>query len=281
MIAEKGIEHFSTQNNKASRKLGGVVVERHNELNYTHYALTGSSAEPIEIYLADELKMAGLPFRRLKEFVISELERVESDPFGETCIDPHVSNPEAQSKRAVNHLREGIQAAITLPVAVKTSFESQDDPDVRKEDLIDQFLYMRELQLVSQERLSNKQKTILEFLSVYGAVRVGSQEFLIMRYIAGATETEDIVVPYQTYGWPGSGDPDSEYALRASGHRDLLEAIGFKLPPEILRYRYIAGMLSGILGMPLYDLAGRNLLYYSEGESRKYVIIDQVRHKFG
>lgn len=280
MITERGMTQFSTRDDQASRKLGNIVFARNDELKYTHYTLHGNSAEPLEIYIADELKMTGLPFKRLKRYAIRELRRIKSDSLGETNIDPHVSERFARSRRAVNCLRERIQGAINLPIAVKSSVESQKDSDLEKEDLIDQFLFMRELQFASQMRLSDKQKKVFGFLPVYGAIRADGQDFLIMKHIMGATEIQDREVPFITHGWAGGGDPYSEYAVAISEHKALLEAIGFDLPSAgSVRYRYITSELSSLLGMRLHDLAGRNVLYHSDGGKRKYVIIDQVRNE--
>lgn len=279
MILNKEIAQCVNNEKVASRRLGGVVVNRNENLRYSHYTVSDSITNLVEVYITDELRMAGLPFRELKRLAAIELKRIKDDPFGETSIDPHVSDADARAQRAVNRLRESIQEAVTFPIAVKSSVESERDTYYGKEDLIDQFLFMRELQFVSQERLSDEQKALLEFLPVYGAVKSNVREFLIMKRIVGATEIHDVVVPFQTYGWAGSGDPDSELALVTSEHEDLIEAIGFKLPPKLLRYRYITMAFNEVLGVYLHDLAGRNVLYYSENGNRKYAVIDQVRHR--
>lgn len=259
-------------------QVGNVSVERNNELGYTRYNISKPDG-PIDVYISDELRNFGLPFRKLKELAVAELDRVRNDPFGETSIDPHVSEDSFRAQRAVNRLEDKLQALIGKPLAIKSSVSSQGN-FYKREDLLDQYLFMRQLQLRAQERLTNRQKATLEFLPVYGAIRVGNQEFLIMKYIEGANEIEDHTLRFLSHGWMGSGDPYFEPGFSASEHRDLLEALGNDYVGHgCVRWRHISFALSEILGISINDLAGRNVLYYQDGKSNKYVIIDQPKNR--
>lgn len=260
-------------------QIGNVSVERNNELGYTHYNVFKTDG-PIDVYISDELRNFGLPFRKLKELAIAELDRVRNDPFGETSIDPHVYEDSFRAQRAVNRLEDELQALIGEPLAIKSSVSSQGENFYKREDLLDQYLFMRQLQLRAQEHLNDRQKATLEFLPVYGAIRVGNQEFLIMKYIKGANEIEDHALRFLTLGWMGSGDPYFEPGFSASEHRDFLEALGNDYVRHgCVRWRHISFALGEILGISINDLAGRNVLYYQDGKSKKYVIIDQLRNR--
>lgn len=220
-----------------------------------------------------------MSFRRLKEAALVELERLRRDPFGETSIDPHVLESEFQGRRAVNSLQEDIQSLVRLPVAIKSTF-GPEKGYFRREDLVDQFIFMRELQFRARECLLEQQRETIEFLPVYGVIKTREQDFLIMKRIEGGTEIADCRVRFLSYGWPGSGDPDYEPAFYAKDHQDLLEAMGLRnTAVEPIRWRYITQHLGNQLGLRLHDLAGRNVLYYQEEDRQKYVVIDQVRDK--
>jgi hypothetical protein len=256
-------------------QLGGIACERNTELGLSAYT---KEDESITIYVSDELKHLGLRFRMLRELGIAEIQRVNNDPFGETSIDPHVSEPFARAQRSVNRLRDDIQNLVTLPIALKSSYQTANTVQHR-EDLLDQYLFMRRLQVQSQARLSPEQREVIEFLPVYGAVRIGDQDLLVMKRVKDAKEIEDRRVPFRSYGWPGSGDPDSELAFSSLQHVEFLEALGHDTSNMIgpVRWRTVTMRLSEMMGIPLHDLAGRNVLYTEAEEHRKYFIIDQVR----
>ncbi len=221
------------------------------------------------------MRNAGLSFKKLKEFATSEFSRLENDPFGKTSIDPHVSEDFTRSRRAVNHLSAAIQAVIRYPVAIKSSIRGRE----AEQDLIEQYLFMRELQFAAEERFTQSQKEILECLPVYAAVKIGTREFLIMKRILDAHEIEDQLVPYLSLGWPGGDDPIHEEAFSASYHKDFLKALGLKSTSGYVKWRLIERELGQILGVQLYDILGRNVLYYQNGGRKKYFIIDQFRVK--
>lgn len=270
------------------RKLGGVEIERNNSLQFTNYTVIpgNTGLTPVEIYISDELRMAGLSFRELRDIVRVELQRVIADPFGATSIDPHVDDSELRARRSVNRLAAEAQVLIGHPLAVKSVYEQQEDnaddgiSSSGREDLIAQYLFMRQLQLVAQRRLDERRRAKIEFLPVYGAVRVGEQQFLVMKYIKGAREIRDRVVPYRTQGgWPGNGEPISEMAFSGLEHPGFVQALGFSYPPEIVRWRDVGDLFEEMLGIHLHDLVGRNVLYYQHEGEMRYVVIDQKPKK--
>ena len=258
------------------KEIGNVLVEHNDELRFTHYLVKDvrGSGNTTEIYISDELKGFDLSFKKLKEFAFIEFPRVTTDPFGETSIDPHVSESFARSQRAVNRLKDDVQNLISEPIAIKSSVGID---RVLREDLIDQYLFMRQLQLTALERLTQKQKEIIEFLPVYAAIRLRDQDFLVMKKIDEAKEIKDQEVPYRSFGWPGAGDPDTELGFSASEHRILLEVLGIRCLSETALWQDVAFKLREILGIRSHDLAGRNVLEHQSREGKKYVVIDQTR----
>lgn len=252
------------------KELGNVVFERNNELNYTHFSVKHSLMDSTEIYISDEVINSGVALKKLKNFVATEIERVKRDPFGGTNIDPHVEIQKSiEYPRAINRFLGEICAVVGQPIAIKRSGLG--------EDMIDQYLFMRELHFAAEKSLTKEQKAIIEFLPVYGAVSLKDEDFLFMKYIKGAREIADTEIPFRSYGWPGSGDPYTELAFPIAKHRNLVRALGFSDSNKLLRWRDVAQTFKNNLGISLYDLAGRNVLEYQSAKARKYVIIDQVR----
>lgn len=261
-----------------TREFTRVVYERNATLQYSHYTVKGDI--PVEVYISNEMRGLGLSFRNLKRLARAELSRVDSDPFGDTSIDPHLTEDFAQEQRAVNRLVDSVQELVGQPIAIKSAVAKPGS--YLREDLIDQYLFMRELQLRSQERLTEEQRTKIGFLPVYGAVRVGEKDFLFMKYIQGASEIQDQEIAYPNYGWMGSGDPDTEMAFSRAKHKDLLKVMDFEGPFKgSIRWRHVTRELGIMIGMRLHDLVGRNVLFYQEEGVRKYVVIDQVRKAKG
>lgn len=271
-IAIEAIENVES----LSRNVRGLSLERNSELGYSHYLVEGGS---LDMYVSDEIRQLGLPLRRLRDLAEVEFDRVTRDPFGRTNIDPHADEEFARNRRVISRLEEGIQAEIGLPIAIKSVVA---DEDGEKEDLLDQYLYMRTLEVASGTRLTERQKAVIEFLPVYGAVRTRDQEFLIMKHVRGGTEIEDQTITTQSMGgWGSSGDSATEPAFSGKEHNDFLQAVlkRRRCPAKPVRWRHVAMELGETMGMPLRDLAGRNVLVFSEGDQRKYAIIDQVRAK--
>ena len=89
---------------------------------------------------------------------------------------------------------------------------------------------------------------------------------------------EDQEVPYRSFGWSGSGDPSTELAIVVAKYQDFLAVLGINpLGEEHVRWRSITPVLETLIGRPLNDLAGRNVLIQGEDHQRKFVIIDQIR----
>lgn len=255
---------------------GSVAIERNNDLECSRYVIDGRDL-PIEIYISDELRNAGLSFKKLKEFGIAELKRIRDEPFGETNIDPHVSENFAREQRAINRIRDDIQSLIGDPIAIKSSTPEGNRINMGG-DLIDQYLFMRKLQIVSGETLTAEQKRVIEFLPVYGVVRVGNVGFLIMKLIKRGQEIKDEPVPVTPIGW-GYGYPEFEPAFSAPEHKELIDVLRLNYFDGLMKWSYVCSALGRALGIRLHDLAGRNVLCSRNGASKKYTIIDQVRNE--
>lgn len=266
------VECGITFNSDSNREIGNVVVERNSKLRCTHYMLK-DRGEAVEIYISDELKEMGIGFKKIKELTVFEIERVNSDPFGTTNIDPRVQTSLVRGNPAINRLSFKTQTLLGLPVAIK-SMPLSTSID---ENLIEQYLFMRQIQLRAEVVLEDNQKEILEFLPVYGVVKIGDQSFLLMKQVEGATEVEEIIVPFLSHGWMGSGDPYTESAISRTKYADLFEVLRMGCFDGLVRCRHIRENLQNMLGVKLGDIAGRNILFTKiEGGKRKYYILDQV-----
>ncbi len=252
------------------RQIGDVTIKRNDQLGYTHYKVgRGESVPPVEIYVSDEMrKHADVSFKRLKQLASEELERISADPYGETSIDPNVTDPEARNKRTINRVTDEVEAEIGFPVAIKISHASP-------ESLVGQYKLMRDLQKAAERRLSNLTQ-VVGFLPVYGAVKVGQKQFLIMEHVKEAKEIEDKVVTYAPHGWSTPSDPAKELAFSAKEHPELIAALNIEQDDPLVRWRSISGELGHILGKQLGDIAGRNVLHRQDEQGNRYFIIDQV-----
>lgn len=259
------------------REFGNITVDRDTRLQFTHYKVADST----EIYISDELRVMGVSFKRLKDFATEELQRVTIGPFGDTNIDPHSEEKFARESRAINKLSCEIQAQLQVPVAIKSLIPELDEGlgAHLREDLVEQYLFMRNLQFVSQEKMNQRQKEVIEFLLVYGVIRCGNSEFLIMKRVVDAHEISDKLVPFRSCGWPGSGDPDSELAFEASEHPELMAVLFDEAISGLVLWRDIGQAFYQLLRIKLPELAGRNVMFNVENGRKKYHVIDQIGGK--
>ncbi len=253
------------------RRIGDVIIKINKQLGVTHYKVgRGESVPPVEIYVSDEMrKQSGVSFKRLKHLASIELERISADPYGETSIDPNVGDPTFRNRRAVNRISDEVEAEIGFPVAIKSSTYAS------PENLVSQYKVMRDLQQTATRRLGDLD-SVIGFLPVYGAVKVGERQFLIMKHVKDAKEIEDKAVTFASHGWMAAGDPDKEMAFSAKEHPLLVNALNIEPAGSMVRWRTVAGEISDRLGKPLGDLAGRNVLASSHMQGVRYTIIDQV-----
>jgi hypothetical protein len=252
------------------RQIGNVTVKRNNQLGYTHYKVgRGESVPPVEIYVSDEMrKHADVSFKLLKQLASEELERISADPYGETSIDPNVEDPTFRNRRAVNRISDHVEAAIGFPVAIKSSTHGS------PENLVSQYKVMRDLEITAEKRLRDLD-SVLGFLPVYGAVKVGQKQFLIMKHVKDAQEIEDKEIPFASHGWGGVGDPEKELAFSGKEHPQLVAALKIHSSDAMIRWRTVEGQIRDRLRKPLGDLAGRNVLASPDTHGMRYTIIDQ------
>lgn len=254
------------------RKFGDIEFKRNTQLGYTQYKVErGDTEPPIEIYVSDEMRKHGkVPFKTLKDLAIQEIARVTADPYGETSIDPNVEDPTFRNRRAVNRVTDEVEAKIGFPIAIKSSAPAC------PENLLTQYKVMRALEKKAEKRLGDLE-SVIAFLPVYGAIEVGTKQFLIMDHVKNGKEIEDEEVPIPTYGWGSVGViPVRELAFSAKEHPQLVAALNIWTPDSMVRWRAVKAILRHRVGGELGDLAGRNVLTYPSDQGKRYVIIDQV-----
>lgn len=252
--------------------VGKVTVTKHPEVESTQYSIEGSADDPsVEIYISDEARKWGLGFRQLRELALGEVGRIQSDPFGQTSIDPAKDEAEARRLRTVNHLSDSVQALISVPIAIKgNGFDSN---AIDKENLLLQYTNMRYLEVSARQKLTPEQQAILSFAKVYGAFSIGTEEFLIMEHVKEAQRVRDyaiIVGKKLQLAFSSHDDKELVHVFP-----DLERKVGFFRTKYVL-WRDITEKLSAILGVKLNDLAGRNVLKQLQPDGKwKYIIIDQ------
>ncbi len=75
----------------------------------------------------------------------------------------------------------------------------------------------------------------------------------------------------------GGGGSTPESAFKISDHINLVRTLGLNTEHPTIRWKTVEDKMEDRLRRPLGDLAGRNVLYYEEGQARRYVVIDQVK----
>ena len=159
------------------------------------------------------------------------------------------------------------------PVAVKGTGRGLTAGHEDREDLLKQYLLMRQLQVDSETCLTPSQKDLFTFCPVYAAIRApvqrieGNQEWLLMARVVNGEWTKDRGY-FAEYG-PAVAqegiDPDTDYELMRAFNLYNFNATWKEFGKRLRKQ-----------GLYVKDLAGRNVLRSIDEKGKKhYTIIDQ------
>lgn len=181
------------------------------------------------------------------------------DPFGENSLDPWKADPVRQMKTSINRLPDFFND-IHVPVAIKANgvgmpIQGSWIRGSLSDDLHDQFLYMRELELKSRAILTPEQSSVVEFCPPYALItfpddEIGERQILIMKRIMDAQPIDEL-----------------------SQHPTLTSALHGISWTEINMYLQT-------IGLPVGDLGSENILYTEDeiaSDKKHYTIIDPLR----
>src|SRR3990167_5843679 len=261
----------------------GLVVTYNQELDYYHYLKGKDSSVNFDMYLSAEARklMTQLGWKRIRDLFQIDIEYINNKPFGARSLDPTRELNEAQIRRSINKVSDELQKVIGIPIAIKGTGKIVNpvyewEFNRVREDLIGQYLRMRQLQVEARTVLTDEQKRIIELLPVYGVIKYPIetkekyQEWLIMKKVVDGKMVKD--VPY-VMAMPGARPEDSiKYGFDDDKYSELAGALGLRRHP--LWSDALRSLRSQ--GLSISDLAGRNILeQMTPSGGKRYTIIDQ------
>jgi len=258
----------------------GILIAEDESLCSFHYIKLSSAEEKrtveFEMYLSDEARilMKKLGFKKIRKLFGREFEVITVDPFGNQSIDPAKNEDFAKKMRTVNTISQELENILGRPVAIKGTGMGLQPGHPDREDLILQYRKMKELEIVSKGELSSEEKELLEFLPVFGVIRcpVSSadrdsvreyQEWLIMeRVVGGGSRIEDESLAV-------IGRPYACLGFKVKDHPELAKVFGRVFSgDDYCRWEDVEDELR-MKGIPVGDLAGRNVLWHLNPEGKK------------
>lgn len=277
-------------------KIGNISAVHDGELGATHYfandADENDANQFVESYVSDEAKGLGLSFKDMKSIVQSELERIKSDPYGGTSVDPDIRSSDfervlgAKRKRTINILNNTAQRRISEPILIR-GYGWNKSVGRKFSDLTGQYIAMRQFQRASEKLMTPEQRDILRFVKAYGAITLGRDDYFFQEYIEDGRHLQEFTI-------------DSDIGRRLSNIYGGKYPYGFmsidenprmldvfpELDLQILKdpkdghgyigFSSLRDQLRRTLNLPVDDIHGGNILWRTNGvEEKEYVIIDQ------
>jgi hypothetical protein len=252
-----------------------VNVRRLPELESTHYDYLGENFRKMEVYLSDEVRdqIQKIGWGNLRHYFEYDLPEIAS---GRSSIDPHDYDDYSQKLRRVGEA-EILSRRLNTPIAVKGTGKGLPPGHKDREDLFQQYQFMRRLQLDSQRLLPAQIKEHFRFCPVYGVMRYPNggieqyQEWLIMAKVGEGQENGHWVRDVEQGKPRAQGFSNPGFNPEAEPW--LVEAFGLNRTKPTwhdLKMKLVN------MGLPVSDLAGRNVLWTKDRDGNKdYTIIDQ------
>lgn len=294
------------------------TVSENTELGYKRFVRIQNNEETGGEFVSDILisEEAGDALRnsprgkvRTKEDIKKEIEGIMENPHGDSSIDLLHKNTKTvfarkvyENLRSVNKISSELERELGVPIAIKGSGALPWN-DKGREDLVKQFIFMREKQK-EWEKLPEYIKNIISIDDVYAVSRQEIpdekkyEELLIMERVPDAKQVKDYALKPKLE----EGNFIKKYISKIKNIFDNKKILGFRIDDHPLLAHIIEteledhesfirlskkdselcyewSTLENVLkskGLDLTDLAGRNLLYSEDDiKDRHYIAIDQ------
>lgn len=251
-----------------------VNIKNVPHLECSHYDILGEKHRKMEMYWSNEIrdKVKDIGFKRIRRYLDSDMGKISSQ---RSSIDP--GQDEHSVKLRLVGEAVGLSKLLGMPIAIKRTGKGLAPGNKDRENLVEQYLFMRQLEIDSKKLLPSEVQKHFKFCPVYGVIRHPSgtdeqyYEWLIMEHIKNTDYRAQWVFDIEQgksrmLGFNKAG-------FDAKEHPWLVESFG--LSKQKPTWHSLQMKLYN-MGLKVSDLAGRNVLWTQDFMGQKsYTVIDQ------